>query len=206
MDVTKVVNLLPAVFGYGMENMKGTVAYLEELGVDVAKVVNWHPTVLGLTIDNMKGTVAYLEELGVDVVKVVNGRPAVFGLSMENMKGTVAYLEELGVDVAKVVNRLPAMFGYNIEKNLHPKVVFLTQEMGRSTSEIECLPAFLAYILRSRIEPRYRYLQHVDHNTGCSLSYMLTPGDEKFARVVAGTSLEEYMTWRSKELGIAPAS
>ena len=206
VDVTKVLNWLPAVFGYSMENMKGTVAYLEELGVDVAKVVNRRPAVFGLRMENMKGTVAYLEELGVDVTKVVNSLPAVFGYSMENMKGTVAYLEDLSVDVTKVVNTLPAIFGCSIEKNLHPKVVFLTQEMGLSTSEIERTPSFLSYSLRSRIEPRYRYLQHVDHNTGCSLSYMLTPGDEKFARVVVGTSLEEYMTWRSKELGIALAS
>ena len=180
--------------------------YLEELGVDVAKVVNRLPAVSGYSMENMKGTVAYLEELGVDVAKVVNRGPTVFGLTMENVKGTIAYLEELGVDVAKVVNMHPPMFGYNVEKNLHPKVVFLTQQMGRSTSEIESFPSFLSYSLHSRIDPRYRYLQHVDHNTGCSLSYMLTPGDEKFARVVAGTSLEEYMTWRSKELDISSVS
>ena len=57
---------------YGMENMKGTVAYLEELGVDVAKVVNRHPAVFGLSMENMKGTVAYFAELEVDVVRVVN--------------------------------------------------------------------------------------------------------------------------------------
>ena len=39
---------------YGMENMKRTVAYLEELGVDVAKVVNRHPAVFGLSMENMK--------------------------------------------------------------------------------------------------------------------------------------------------------
>ena len=55
------VNLPTLLAMYGMEKMKGTVAYLEGLGVDVTKVVNGHPAVFGLSMDNMKGTVAYLE-------------------------------------------------------------------------------------------------------------------------------------------------
>ena len=117
------------VFGYSMENMKGTVAYLEELGVDVTKVVNRCPSVFGYSMENMKGTVAYLEELGVDVTKVVNGRPTVFGYSMENMKGTVAYLEELGVDVTKVVNRCPTVFGLSME-NMKGTVAYLSGTCG----------------------------------------------------------------------------
>ena len=84
-----------------------------------------------------------------------------------------------------------------------PKTEFLTQAMGRSASELERFPAFLGYNLKSRIQSRYRYLQHLDHNTGCSLSFMLSTRDEEFAIIVADTSLEEYLTWRSNELGIA---
>ena len=73
-------NLPTLLAMYGMEKMKGTVAYLEELGVDVTKVVIRFPQVFGYSMENMQGTVAYLEELGVDVTKVVNRLPPVFGL------------------------------------------------------------------------------------------------------------------------------
>ena len=189
-DVTKVVKGHPEVFGESMEKMKATVAYLQELGVDVAKVVNVHQQVFGYSMENMNG---------MDVTKVVYRAAVVFGRGIENVKGTVAYLEDQGVDVTKVLNRRLEIFGLSIEDNIQPKVEFLTTQMQRSVSEISGHPPFLCYSLKSRIQPRYRYLQHVDHNTGCSLSYMVSPKDERFATVVAGTTLEEYITWRSKE-------
>ena len=71
--------------------------------------------------------------------------------------------------------------------------------MGRPVSEIEDFPAFLSLSLNHRIQPRYMSLQHLGHNTGHSLDYLFKSMDEKFARVVAGTSLEKYMTRSSKE-------
>ena len=142
------VNLPTLLAMYGMEKMKGTIAYLEELGVDVTKVVNRSPQVFGYSMENMKGTVAYLEELGVDVTKVVNRHPAVFGLSMENMKGTVAYLEELGVDVTKVVNRHPAVFGLSME-NIKGTVAYL-EELGVDvTKVVNRLPAVFGYSMEN---------------------------------------------------------
>uniref|UniRef100_A0A7S4LHJ2 Uncharacterized protein n=1 Tax=Eutreptiella gymnastica TaxID=73025 RepID=A0A7S4LHJ2_9EUGL len=88
VDVTKVVNGRPQVFGLSMENMKqgtATVAYFAELEVDVVRVVNKHPQVFGYSVEKMKGTVAYLEDLGVNLAKVVNGLPQVFELRMENL-------------------------------------------------------------------------------------------------------------------------
>ena len=162
------------------------------------QVVNRLPSVFGYSLANLQGTVAFLQGLGVDVPKVVGRAPGVFGFRLQSMAATVAYLQGLGLDVPRLVNALPAIFSLSLQGNIVPKVAFLEEEMARPVAEIDRFPAFLSYSLEKRIRPRYKYLQHCNRNTGCTINTMLTPADPQFAERVAGSSLKEYTRWRAR--------
>ena len=198
-DAKKVVDKWPQVVTCQIDRMEWTVAYLRDWGVDVPKAVTRCPQLFSLGEENMEETAEYLQALGLDVPRVLNAMPCVLAYALENLQETVANLDRWGLDAPQVIYRLPSVLGLNWDRNVCPKLEFLINDMERPVSEVDQFPAFLSYSLKARIRPRYEYLRQHQKNTTWSLSYMLTPNDAKFA-AQAGTSLEEYLRWRSQTL------
>ena len=60
-----MVTLSPQILGLGIDNIRGRIADLRELGFsDPIKMVTSNPAILGLAINNIRGRIADLRELG----------------------------------------------------------------------------------------------------------------------------------------------
>jgi len=83
----KMVTSLPTILGYAMDNIRGRIADLREIGVaDPVRMITYFPTILGLAIGNIRGRIADLRELGFnDPVKMVTSRPAILGYARERV-------------------------------------------------------------------------------------------------------------------------
>jgi hypothetical protein len=82
-----MITSLPAILGYGLDNIRGRITDLRELGfADPVKMVTLNPTILGLAIDNIRRRIADLRELGFnDPVKMVSSRPAILVYARERV-------------------------------------------------------------------------------------------------------------------------
>ena len=82
-----MITYFPTILGLGIENIRGRIADLRELGFsDPVKMVTLSPTILGLAIDNIRRRIADLRELGFDdPVKMVTSRPAILGYARERV-------------------------------------------------------------------------------------------------------------------------
>jgi mTERF len=117
----KMITSLPAILGYALDNIRGRIADLHELGfADPVKMIAYFPSILGLGIDNIRGRIADLRELGVaDPVKMITSSPTILGLAIDNIRGRVADLRQLGFnDPVKMVASRPAILGYARERVL----------------------------------------------------------------------------------------
>ena len=116
-----MITSLPAILGYAMDNIRGRITDLRELGfVDPVRMITYFPTILGLGIDNIRGRITDLRELGFnDPVKMVTSSPTILGLAIDNIRGRIADLRELGFnDPVKMVTLRPAILGYARERVL----------------------------------------------------------------------------------------
>ena len=116
-----MITSLPAILGYAMDNIRGRIADLRELGfADPIRMITYFPSILGLAIDNIRGRIADLRELGFsDPVKMVTLNPTILGLAIDNIRGRIADLRELGFsDPVKMVTSQPAILVYARERVL----------------------------------------------------------------------------------------
>jgi hypothetical protein len=107
-----MVTSLPAILGYAMDNIRGRIADLYELGfADPVRMMASSPTILGLAIDNIRRRVADLRELGFnDPVKMVTSRPAILGYGRERVL-------LCGRIVMRLQERTDTMFGRLIKES-----------------------------------------------------------------------------------------
>jgi hypothetical protein len=82
-----MITFNPAILTYAIDNIRGKIADLRELGfADPGKMITSSPTILGLAIDNIRGRVADLRALGfADPVKMITSRPAILGYARERL-------------------------------------------------------------------------------------------------------------------------
>jgi hypothetical protein len=77
----------PAILGYSIDNIRGKIADLRELGfADPVKMITSLPVILGYAIYNIRGRIADLHELGfADPVKMITSSPAILGYARERL-------------------------------------------------------------------------------------------------------------------------
>jgi hypothetical protein len=143
-----MVERLPSVLNYTVENIDGKLAGLTERGFsDPRRMIEIQPRILSFSLENIDGRLSRLEERGfTNPQKLVETNPPILSLSFENIDGKLAGLTERGFsDPRRMIEKHPLILGYSFE-NIDGKLAGLT-ERGFSDPQrmIEKYPSTLGF-------------------------------------------------------------
>mmetsp|Transcript_92452 Transcript_92452/g.266959 ORF Transcript_92452/g.266959 Transcript_92452/m.266959 type:complete len:335 (-) Transcript_92452:31-1035(-) len=180
-DVRKLLLKYPGILDYNLEStILPLTRYFLSLDIsahEISSILLKFPRLVNCSLAKVKHVVGYLRfELGLDadgVRKVLYQAPEVVGLSSDNLEGKLAYISDVLVPagrneteenttdyhaemLAKVIVGMPSLLHLNVEKNLKPKVEYLTSKLGKAglARALDRMPMLLAYSLDNRIKPR----------------------------------------------------
>jgi hypothetical protein len=195
MYSTKMVESAPQLLCLPIPIIEAKFDVYRSLGIRPEIALSRSRAALGTSETTIRQRFSFLVDSGLDATRIVTRYPQIFGLTEKYIRAHLTFLTGMGLDTAKIINTQPTVFGCDPARKLLPIIEFITKDMGRSLDEINRNPACLSYSLKKRIKPRHRYMMDHGRHRNFSLSTLLTPTDENFARFVAQQPELHYRHW-----------
>jgi len=164
-----------------------------------------------------------------DVARVLRAFPSLLGLEPEtHFMPVVNFLRDTGVlNIGRFVQRYPPVLAMDVATNLRPKMEWLLGTEGApfrgrdngplglklQLYELLRFPALLSYPIDAVVAPRVAFLLSRGASDALlrgQIKLVVTPGDEDFAKAVAGVQVNEYRAFKTQyveeDVGAAPAT
>jgi mTERF domain-containing protein len=198
-EVGKILLKFPGILDYNLDNhILPIIRYFLSLDVSAVEIGNMvvkFPRLVTNSLAKIKHVVGYLRfELGLDadgVRRILYQAPQVLSMSTDTLERKVEFLlpviapqavrgdEAATTGLRKLIVGMPSLLYLNIEKNLEPKVDYLSSVLGREglSQALERLPMLLAYSLDKRIKPRIENI--LDAGIDCASITVGIPKSDK---------------------------
>eukprot|EP00667_Euglena_gracilis_P008420 EG_transcript_8533 len=202
--VHRALFAIPRLFDKDAGEVRRLLEVLRTNGIRVGDALNEVPHILNVELPTLQHRLKYLTDLGVDVA-VLNATPTALLRPSYYVAAVARRLTELGLAAPAVLAASPQVLVEDWEAGVLRRVRYLTKKIGAPVSAINGFPAYLGLPFRSVIRARYEYLRHLGRPGPLPLRTVLQPADLEFARRVADSTFEAYMTWRSKRTWLEEA-
>jgi hypothetical protein len=201
-EVLKLLLAYPRILEYNLDDhLRPIVQYLISLDFsarEVARMLLKSPRLVTHSLFKIKHVVGYLRfELGLqapDVRRVLYQSPQLVGLTTTNLAEKVDFLERAcgsGASIRKVIVGMPTLLNLNVQKNLEPKVDYLSAMLGKDelSLALDRLPTLLGYSLDKRIRPRLERILEAGVDGG-SVTVGIPMKEEAFDSWLNGRALK----------------
>jgi len=195
IDCQKVIARRPRILRSTPVMLASNFEYLQTLPIDATKAIESCPALLTTPVPTLQSKVLTLVSLGLYPALILRRYPTIVHRSDETLRKYMHFLNDVGLDAVRLFNLQPGLISGDIERKLRLIVEFVTKDMGRPLEEINRCPRCLTCSLDKRLRPRYRYTMLYGRRTDYSLSALFVHTDERFARTIAGQTVEHYREW-----------
>lgn len=191
----KILKTFPQFYDYSMSRtIVPVIHYLvDDLGFtpeEVQKIVVRCPRIVSYTLLSLKNKVGFFRyEIGLSsttVKSILLRSPGLVGTSTDKLRTKIEYFtDRLHLDeeeTRKVVGSMPSLLTLNLERNVDPKIEYLSKYRINLRAAVLKLPALLAYSLERRIIPRVEALQANCVSVDKYLANALQMTDEAFSK------------------------
>ena len=212
--VEKMLLNYPFVMDRSLEGHLNPCAhyFCDEVGFspqELRTVVVKFPRILSYSLKKIKHVAGFLRYevgcSGIQTKRILYQAPQVVCLNNEKLRSKVTYLQKAldlnEFELRKLISGMPSVLKCSIEKNIAPKVEYLSAELGDSLKDIIVLqPSLLGYSLEKRVRTRLEQLK----DKGVPLRKItigITLTDDKFRKWIHSESLspDEKATMRWKK-------
>ena len=178
-DLSRVLQLYPALLGLPIERMEAMATALQSLGISSSELTS-----------------------------IFRSFPALLTLDVkENVIPVVRFLRAIGViDVGRFLTRIPPILGYSVETELIPKWRLLQSFSSDPRFEVTKFPAYFSYPMERVIKARYEYIRDVKKfpTQLISVEKVVSYGDHDFAVHILkeedeGQAFERFQEQRRQE-------